>query len=189
MIDIDTFMHRFCDTGAAAMTRYAEISREAPDQLPEYFISSYILDHVGGGVGGTLETSFSKLTALNNELRESRHLPPRKDADELLVLAEAIGTPRVDLALVESVEPSQRNFIALAEFKKGEFNCDREKLLRILKHIDRCPYGVVCGSIGNKAGLEWWTTEIKRTNDRWYVHPVSPRHFFCARLLQNTVSE
>jgi hypothetical protein len=194
MPDIEIAMQKLCDAGARAMRRYAEVAGESPDDMPEFFMPAFVLDHIGKEITATLETRFSKLFEWNDDIRVRRRLPPRSPEEEaeLLVLAEELGRPRVDMVLYEGDDegrPKDKlDFLALLEFKKGWVPSDeRTKLLRILPHIDTCPYGVVCGSVRGE-NLEWNKGEARKTNDRWYQSAMQSlpgedrSYFFCARL-------
>jgi hypothetical protein len=195
MSDVASITRALCDVGARSMQRYSEVSGEAPDALPEYFMPAFIFHELGQTV--TLETGFSKLIHWNNEARKHRNIPPRstKEEEELLALAEELGTPRVDMVIYgpqrDGIPKEEYEFLALAEFKKGEFSRDRDKLLRVLRHIETCPYGIVCGSITGDANLKWWRNEVKKTTDEWYesevtaLQPTNQKYFFCARLFRN----
>jgi len=195
MFDIDKVMLRICDAGATAMTRYAEVSGEAPDDLPEYFMSSFIFSKIGNDIGATLETGFIKLSEWNDDVRILRQLFPRSAEDKarFLALQEGSRRPRIDMALFQSENPDaprgEWEFLALVEFKKGEFSIDRQRLLGILSHIDTCPYGVTCGSISGDANLEFHRNESQKSNDvRWYqsapLFQNDRTYFFCARLFE-----
>jgi hypothetical protein len=83
------------------------------------------------------------------------------------------------------------DLLALAEFKRGWVPSDeRTKLLRILPHIDTCPYGIVCGSVRGE-NLEWNKNEAATKGDRWYQSamqslPNERDYFFCARLFDRS---
>jgi hypothetical protein len=195
MFDIDKVVQSICDAGISAMRRYAEISGEAPDDLPEYFMSSFVFDRIGSNLPMTLETRLSKLSEWNNDTRKARGLPPYSAEEEakLLVLAEELRKPRVDMVLFRREKPTdpqdECDFLALVEFKKGEFSTDRLKLQKILPLIDTCPYGVTCGSLRNDSGyLEYHKKEAETAKDKWYQSDLlslagqSRSFYFCARL-------
>jgi hypothetical protein len=195
MTDVEDVIRKLCKAGVRAMRRYAKVSGEDPDELPEYFMPALVLDQLGNQITATLETRFSKLSEWNDDIRQRRGLAPRspeKEA-ELLILAEELGRPRVDMVLYEGDDEGrpkdQLDFLALVEFKKGEFASDRDKLLKILPHIDTCRYGVTCGSVRGEANLEWHKNEAQGTHDRWFqsapLRLNDRRFFFCARLFES----
>ena len=69
-MDVNTVMQKFCDVGADAMRRYADVSGEEPDDLPEYFMPALIFDRIG--ITATLETKFSKLFLITHYPQPSR---------------------------------------------------------------------------------------------------------------------
>ena len=111
--------------------------------MPEYFLSSYVLDHLGDEIKMTLETNLSKLRRWN------------ADHGEIPDALESGGKqPRVDLVMFKDphLPKDKQNLFALVEFKTGYIwqspekgPTDRDKLLELLKGIDMCPYGVICG--------------------------------------------
>jgi hypothetical protein len=192
MNDIDNLMQKFCDAGACAMRRYAEVAGEGPGVMPEYFMPAVIFDRMGDGIYATLETVFSKLLKWNNELRALQDLPPRADQIELLALAEELSQTRVDMVLAERLAEGWA-FIALVEFKRGSISPDdRAKLLHILPHVETCPYGVACaGWVPGGENLVRHQNEAQNAGDRWYQSRMDPLqtsdepYFFCARLFGN----
>jgi hypothetical protein len=179
MMDIDIVVSDLCIAGARAMRRYAEVSGELPCDLPEYLMPTFILDRIGDKIIVTLETGFSKLTEWNKDARQRQNLPPQPDGEvaRLLALAEDLGSPRVDMVLYdgddEGMPKNELRFLTLVEFKRGwPSTSDRSKLLRILPHIDTCPYGLVCGSMG--ADLIWNQADAQESGDRWFEHPMEP---------------
>jgi len=200
-MNIDTVAQALCDAGAGAMHRYAEISGEDPfDDMPEHFLQSYTMDHLGDYITSTIETGLSKLSIWNKDVRKRNGLPPlpQEETMELLALAETLGSPRVDMVLFEGDEdgrPKDKlDIFALVEFKKGAWalDGDRQKLLLILPHIDTCSYGVVCGG-GRLTELDMWKARADESGDRWFqahVRAISdepPRYFFCARVFPRPV--
>jgi hypothetical protein len=196
MRDISATVQEICNAGAAAMFRYAEVSGEDPfDDMPEHFLQSYTMDHLGDGITATIETGLSKLSAWNRDVRKRNGLPPlpQEETLQLLGLAEKLGAPRVDMVLFEGDETGRSKYeldiLALVEFKKGAWalDSDRQKLLLILPHIDTCRYGVVCGG-GKVAELDMYKAKADALADKWFQTSVKPtlghaaRYFFCARL-------
>ena len=199
MRDINLTVQKICDAGAAAMFRYAKISGEDPfDDMPEHFLQSYTMDHLGDEFTATIETGLSKLSTWNKDIRKRNRLPPLPDEDtlQLLALAEILGAPRVDMVLFEGDEVGRSKYeldlLALVEFKKGAWalESDRQKLLSILPHIDTCRYGVVCGG-GKIKDLHMYKAKADESSDTWFQTLVEPvdgsgaRYFFCARLFSS----
>jgi hypothetical protein len=198
MAEIESVVRDLCDAGAAAIHRYIQVSGEDPSDMPEHFMPAFILDHVGSKITMTLETGFSKLSKWNQNTRQGRGLPPRgqEEVTELLALALELGLPRVDMVLYEGNDDGrpkdQLGLLALVEFKKGPSTVDRNKLLRILPHVDTCPYGIVCGSRG--IDRDWDVEDARKMDDRWFETAVQPSpgdkkpYFFSARLFSRSAS-
>jgi hypothetical protein len=199
-MDVDKVLGKFCDAGALAMRRYAEVSGESPDDLPEYFMPAVILDRIGDEITATLETRFSKLSEWNDDarLRDNKSRRSPDEEAELLVLAEELGRPRVDMVLYagddKGLPKDKLDFFALVEFKRGWVpDSEREKLLKILPHIDTCPYGLVAGCIRGE-NLAWNRGQAEKAGDRWYEREMpqclgKDRHyFFVARLFERPAS-
>jgi hypothetical protein len=196
MLDIDTTAQTLCDAGAAAMYRYAEISGEDPlIDMPEYFLQSFIMDHLGDEFTITIETSLTKLSKWNDGARKLLSIPPLPSSEKakLEFLGTEIGLPRVDMALFDRDDLRQRKddqgFLAFVEFKKGVWAMvsDRHKLMKILPHIDTCPYGIVCGGC-SESEIHKFKKMSDDVGDSWFQTPVKEipdndaRYFFCARL-------
>lgn len=138
---LEDTMEKLCKAGARAVQRYAEVSGMSPDEeMPECFLSAYFFDHFGDEVTMTIETSARKLLGWNDDQRQRQGLLPAGPAD-LGLDARRL----VDLILFKDAHlpKNKQNFFALVEFKSGWIdgarNGDRDKLLRLLKHIDTCP--------------------------------------------------
>ncbi len=164
------------------------------------FMPALIFHQLGGTLTSTLETPFSKLREWNTDTKNRRGLSrPSDDVDELLALAERLGELRVDMVLFEGegVPKHEQAMCALVEFKRGFLDyeskdyrrSDKEKLTEILKHIDTCPYGIVCGSACQKI-RDWHENKAFEARDRWYAKQVENRaqdfgsYFFCARVFE-----
>ncbi|MGC2411885.1 MAG: hypothetical protein WA459_04200 [Stellaceae bacterium] len=205
MIDIDLLMPKFCAAGARALTRYAEISGEDPLTAPEYFMTSLAFNELGNSVIGngrqlglTLETTYSTLWKWNIDVRSrpGSSLDPLRDPMEFMRLGEQLGSQRVDMVLfhgTEDLPKSQYDFLALAEFKRGDLRIDRERVSKILTYIDTCPYGVICGWVESKY-VEYHRGEAIKFGDRWHQEPVPASTsdniscFFCARFFNRPAS-
>ncbi len=195
MIDIDDFMNLFCRAGADAIFRYVEVSGEGPADMPEYFLPAMILQQLGSTISMTLETRFSKLSEWNNNARV-RHCLSRlpNEEQDLLHLAEEVGSPRVDMVVYDrpDLPKNEQGFLALVEFKKGWIAPDdRLKLFGIFPHADTCPYGITCGSMTNRQ-LQYEKEQVRGTGDLWYECPVPDfqdkgiePYWFGARLITN----
>jgi hypothetical protein len=193
MMDIDQLLQKFCEAGADAMRRYAEISGEPPDELPEYFMPALIFDRLGSkNMTFTLETNFSKLAEWNKCARVRRGLPPQPlEERELLRLAEEVRRPRVDMVLYKDklgCPKHELDIWCIIEFKRGGIDLpDLAKITKVLAHIDTCDYGVVCGCTRERH-LEGYRAATLGTRDRWFESEMRPllgdnkRYFFVARL-------
>ena len=187
---LEETMEKLCKTGARAVQRYAEVSGMAPDEeMPECFLSAFVFDHFGGEVTMTIETSARKLLGWNDDQRQRQGLLPAGPAD-LGLDARRL----VDLIMFKDAHlpKNKQNFFALVEFKSGWIdgaqNGDRDKLLRLLKQIDTCPYGVVCGW-ARAANREWARENARMSGDRWFESEfqiAGVPHFFCASVLRRT---
>jgi hypothetical protein len=196
MAEINALMRELCDAGAHALNHYATISGEDPCTAPEYLMPALICRELGDtiGEGGTqlsvtLETTFSTLWEWNSaaRVRDLRSVP-----SELVKLGEKLGTQRVDMVLF-SVQPGiskdDHDLFALVEFKRGNLeeehgNKDREKLRGVLKYIDTCSYGVVCGWVESKYH-PYQKERANRAGDSWFDSSVpvyEGKYVFCARV-------
>ena len=196
---IETIVQRLCDIGARAVHRYVEVSGMDPYDMPEYFMPSFILDHLGDKVTMTLETSFAKLLEWNEDARKRSGLPERK----LLVSVVAdLGAPRVDLVLYKDPHrrKNEQDLLALVEFKRGWISgahsptdhSDQAKVRRLLQHIDICRYGIVCGW-ARLADRDWAHKGAMETGDKWFesefeVKDDRTQYFFCARLVESAAA-
>ncbi|HYU12945.1 MAG TPA: hypothetical protein VEK82_10245 [Stellaceae bacterium] len=199
MPDIDLVIQKLCGAGARAIRRYAEVSGESPDDLPEYLMPALILDNIGEDFAVSLETQVSTLIERNDYIRKRRGISPPSPEDQtrLHTIAQALRRQLVDVVLyqVDGLDhPRNRlDFLALVEIKKGcVWPADRSKLLSILPLVDTCPYGIACGSVRSE-NLEWNKSEAERTNDRWYQAAMQPirderSYFFCARLFKGSAT-
>ena len=208
MTDINTFVQEFCDTGARAVSRYAEVSDDDYMKMPEYFMPAFIFDNLRtprAATTITLETSFTDLIARNASVRKRRGFAEQGHNDQLLRLAEQLGGRRIDMALFEGeAEQKPRNeqdFVALVEFKKGWIDSgtlsgkisDRDRLLLLLACVDTCPWGIVCGWIP-QYHYDWQKNETLRTADRLFTSKIKIRDvagplLFCARLFARDSDE
>jgi len=198
MLEIDTLMRGFCDAGAQALNHYAAISGEDPSTAPEYFMPAVICSGFGNNIDEsdnqlsvTLETTFSTLWEWNSDARarDSKSVP-----SELVKLGENLGTQRVDMVLFSGqtgIPKSKHDLFALVEFKKGNLeeehgNKDREKLRGILRYIDTCSYGIVCGWVEKKYHA-YQEERANRAGDSWYDSAVAVyegKYVFCARVFR-----
>jgi len=140
---ITSFMNAFCKAGAEAVRCYVDISHSDPldpPYMPEYFVSSYILQHLGSRWVMTLETNLNHIMCLNQSI-------PAKNSKR-----------RVDMVIFDPITNAKSTILALAEFKNGKLDyetipskdSDRDKMLRLFSLIDTCPYGIVCGWIDQR---------------------------------------
>jgi hypothetical protein len=133
------FKEKFCKAGAQAVRRYAKVTGSLPkDDMPEYFLSSFLFDALGDEDPMSLETRVSSL-----RLRPISDLGYPK-------------SPRIDLVIYKDrhLPKDRENLLALVEFKSGSVwqektqtkpNTDREKLIVVLKTCPAGTYGVICG--------------------------------------------
>jgi len=198
MTDIDTLMRIFCEAGAAAVSRYVEVSGLDPWTMPEFFMPAFILDHIGNSVTATLESGFHDMIERNKSVRMVQGSSETPHDERLLKLAQELNGRRVDMVLFESQEQGkpkdQQSFFALVEFKRGWIDADRQpgkisdrdKLLMLLEHIDTCPWGIACGC-APESHRNWQRSESDKTADRWFEVVVklpdtySVPYYFCAR--------
>jgi hypothetical protein len=195
MRDTHTFLDAFCHSGARALAQYARISGEEPSTAPEYFMPAFIMNDLGNAVHSereltfTLETTFSTLREWNCDAkaRAGDTLPT-----DLVRLAEERKSSRVDMVLFAGAPGTHKHahdFVALIEFKRGNLeeehgNLDRSRLLRLLRHIDTCEYGIVCGSVEERY-LNYQRERALGLKDAWCsaaVPELENRFSFCARL-------
>jgi len=198
--NIDTAITELCEAGARALHRYATVSGEDPSTLPEYFMSAFIFNDIGDRITLTLETPFSKLSEWNNDGRRRLGLPPQsqEETEALLKLAEDIGAPRVDMVMFtgeDGIPKDEQNFLALVEFKRWDIERggDRSKILRILRHIDTCNYGVACG-FARDDHVEWQKEKAQECRDFWCQREMpplvdEPKYFFCARVFDRSAAD
>jgi hypothetical protein len=197
MVEIAAFMQKFCTVGARALQRYAEISGEEPSTAPEYFMPAFILsefgkdvDETGNQLTITLETTFSTLWEWNSNARTR---DPGSIPSDLVRLGEKLGTQRVDMVLFTGqvgIPKDQHDFLALVEFNKGnleaeqEDKTDRDKLRGVLRYIDTCRHGIVCGSVEKK----WYSDQQTRAHhagDGWFeAETKDGAYVFCARVFE-----
>lgn len=199
MIDVSQLMQKFCDVGAAAVSRYAAVSGDSHFHMPEYFMASFILDHLGSDVTATLEMNFSTLVEWNDDARKHHGLPKHSPDDRALLLAEQLGGRRVDMVLFEGEEERKakdlQDFFALVEVKRGWIDAasvtgkisDRDRLLMLLDRIDTCKWGIACGWI-QQNHRDWQKAETEKTSDRWFetefhLQDYDAPLYFGARLL------
>jgi hypothetical protein len=199
MIDIHELMPRFCKTGDRALAQYSLISGEDSDTAPEYFMSAFIMCYLGNQADGnrnqltiTLETTFRTLWQWNSE---ARHRNGRSIPADLVKLGEELGTQKVDMVLFsgpDGTPKSDHEFLALVEFKRGNLETpgpggitDHEKLLGLLKFVDTCPYGIVCGWIKQKY-LADQKSRSDDVGDKWFqAEAARSEYVFCARIFPN----
>jgi hypothetical protein len=188
--DIVTVIREFCKHGARAVSRYVEVSDLDPEAMPEYFMPAFIFDHMGNDVSMTLETNFLTLLEFNMHAKGGHRESPAMEDIRALAIAADLGKPRVDLVIYADphLPKNKQPFLALVEFKKGWISAgeggDRDKLQRVLKHIDICKYGVVCGWA---ATPEEARDEARKVGDLWFEEPFEMgdrKCFFCARVFQ-----
>ncbi len=182
-MSLEETMKQFCETGALAVQRYAEVSGLDPCEMPKYFMQSFMLDHIGDDVRMTLGINFRKLIDYNGG---------RSGYEEDLT---SIGNPIVDAVMYKNphLPKEKQDFLALIELKGGYIDVaqlpgrvsDQDKLLRILRHIDKCPYGIACGWT-TEQHAEYWRPIVEKAGDGWFqselfqTHGVP--HRFCASL-------
>jgi hypothetical protein len=179
-------MDSICVAAAEAVRRYAEIAAIDPiGDMPEHFISSMVFEKIGRkfagkGIAFGLEISVKKLRAYNiaakANLRINDILVPPPDPSEA---STPSGYEKVDMAIFESdASNARRGLLALVEFKFGfgsPWLRDRDKLLRILREIDVCQWGIFCAVVGHDPNPEWLADEAKVAQQRadlWRIYPV-----------------
>jgi hypothetical protein len=161
LLSRDDVLEKLCAAGAAAVKRYFEIAREVPHA--EHFLPSYVFDHLGGQFKMTLETNGEKLRRWNT--------------DHGGVACPSFGVPRVDLVIYDDhhLPKDKQSMFALVEFKCGYIwnypanrkLSDRNKLIGLLQHLDKCSWGVICG-YAEKGHKVWAEKQSKMAGDRWF---------------------
>lgn len=139
---------RVCDEIACAIERYASMSGEGAEDMPESFLGACVFTNLGPVLTMTLETNSTKLWAWNADARRRwNNQPdaplPRQPAD----YKAKVGVRRVDLAIFQGdhTRKSETTFLCLVEFKKWwPSDDDVQKLRDWFPFIDTCPYGICC---------------------------------------------
>jgi hypothetical protein len=113
--NINSVVELLCKWGASALTRYAHVTDLDIKFMPETFIQSYILDHMGDDVTIVLETHFNELL---------RWCLPKAAADEVsaAISAADMGTKKIDLILFKNphMPKAQQEVLALVESRIDE---------------------------------------------------------------------
>jgi hypothetical protein len=176
MSTIDDVMPKILAAAAQSIPRHAQSSGMDVRSMPEYLMPAFALYEVGSEITITLETSMRWLSDWNTEARLRRGLVrlPEEEA-ALAAIAVEIGAPRVDMVIFDggnTCSKEKQDFLALVEWKKWwPSEEDRDKLLRILRYVDTCPYGAICFFV-EEHHANFLSTEAGRVGDRWYQVPV-----------------
>jgi hypothetical protein len=143
--DIEALARGVCTHMAGALERYARVSGEAEQTMPEHFAVAYILDKLGSKFCLTMETGSRTLWNWNNNTKgRSKKLAALESIPDSF--RNDCGARRCDLVAFhgEFDEKYCMDFLCLVEIKKGHINrSDIEKINDWLPHIDTCPFGMV----------------------------------------------
>lgn len=187
--DIDAVVQLLCKQGARSLTRYARVTDLDINFMPETFIQSYILDHMGDDVTVVLETHFNELVKWSLETKNERKAPVSAKRITDAIQAVDMGTKKIDLVLFKNphLPKPQQDILALVEVKNQRISAegeDRDKLIEVLRHIDSCPYGIVCGWTANP---DDYKRHAEVAGDKWFQKECTVHDetiFFCARLFE-----
>lgn len=140
---------RVCDEIAGAIERYASISGEYPDDLPESFIGSCVFANLGPVLTMTMETNAKKLWEWNANARGRWNKDPTAPLpDQPSDYKAKFQRKRADLVVYkgEHTRKEEMTFLCLVEVAKyWEKASDLEKIRDWFAYIDTCPYGICCG--------------------------------------------
>jgi hypothetical protein len=170
---IDKLMPQICVLAAEAVFRYDQISCEEPgDHMPEYFVSSYIFDHLKSGFAMTLETSFRILRAWDDQMDKPAGgiVSANAPLDTMEEMEVGAQKGRSDLVLFPE------NSIMIVEFKRHfVFPPDREKILYVLSKLKHGTGGAICSILPTAADSEWIISEHQKAaaaGDQCFVKSV-----------------
>jgi hypothetical protein len=178
-------MYKVCTSSAEAVCRYAKVSGDSRETMPEYFMPAFILEKLGSKITMTLETNSATLRNWDKEAQSRRSRSSgRVDGATTTRLEQAIKKldrrGRIDLVVFDgsSRVKSDEEFLILVEFKlwaRDRAGYDRDKLQEVLSYIQTCPYGAICYLIDGAPDSEWvrdLKREAGRRKDKWFCAPV-----------------
>jgi hypothetical protein len=168
---------RVCEAAAEAVHRYATVTGLSPSEdLPERFITAFVLDKLGDEVTLTLETSLSKLWRWNLNALKGLRLPiPENPEEEFALIAAELGAPRVDMAIwAGEGQKDEQDCFAIIEFKNWKIiERERDKVYNIIKHLI-CPHGAICVVMqGSAESLGWAEDLARKDGDGWFACNVA----------------
>ncbi len=183
---VDVVMKRIREVAAQAVCRYANVSGDSRNAMPEYFMPAYVFDKLGSTFTMTLETNSRTLRRWDEDAKRRRARltgseslePEKSELEEAIRRLDHGG--RIDLIVFDgkSHRKDCEGFLVMVEFKKWDRDkaqADRDKLLAVMSHVHTCPYGAICYLINSAPDSEWageLKEEARRHGDKWCCEPV-----------------
>jgi hypothetical protein len=189
MDQLDSFMERFCLTGAEAVQLYVTISNMNPSTMPEYFLTSRIFRAIGRTQAATLETPWWQIYEWIGDGSSGEGIGPDRGWKVDMVIYDGGGA-----------HPDEQNIWAVVEVKNGYIDADfiegrrtdRDRIIRLsnkFKESDR-PHLICCGALHTTDRRDYHRRKATESGDLWFEAQATSLpsgfgpHFFCARVIQ-----